>query len=577
MDRRAFIGAAASLAATKSALAYWTTPSVFTTQLDKIAQTTFDVVVYGGTVAGINAAYAAAVSGAASVALIEPTGQLGGMTGPGGLTCPIDLLSTGCPFLAGTFWQEYQVIAGLAGVANSPGGPSTWPMGGPASGTSSDPTFCGSFSHRPAPVFAMQGLRLFAYLNSKVSVFLNAPIATTGGTVDAAAVLDGTGKILSLATAAGICKGKVFIDASYEGDLLRSVASQGWAAYAVGRESSAAYSETDAGRSLGTATSISGVSFTSGGKPRARLQFDPGGSAGAADSHVQPMNFRVPISTIAQGGVAFTKPAGYVSTEYDLFGDIATQSSYTAITDCVGTDFMKGGVSSLLGTNDGGGGLPFIMFFNGDAYPDAAPTQRATIIANVKTWYQGLFYALANHTSFPAAVRASAATYGYDPVQFQANGNWPWQMYVREGRRMVGKKVMTQADIANSNTAAHSIGYGTYNLDIHACAAYASADGTTYTLDGTSSPFPAAGANFQIPMEALVPNTGQCPNLVVPVCMSATHIAWGAIRLEPVFGVMGDAAGCMAYRVSSGNDANVQNITYASLTPLLTTLGAKYS
>lgn len=559
-----------------SVLGFWYAPNDYLTMLNKPAGTTYDVVVYGGTVAGINAAYTAGLQGA-KVALLEPTNFVGGMTGPGGLL-NIDQLITYGNLIGGTWWQEYQTMACLAGQAYA----GSWPTTTAPSNSSSNPTYTSVNSHRPTPLIAMQVMKYFAHLSPNVDVFYNCAIATTAGSVYPAVTMNPTTKMItSLATSLGVFKGKVFIDASYEGDVLAAVANQyGLATYVIGRESSSQYSEALAGRQLGTATTVSGVSFTSNSLPRGTLKFDPGGSTGQADSHVQPINFRIPycpISGANGGGVAFAQPAGYDATQYQVYGDIATSAGSTTLSNCIAQDFLFGSPQATKLSNDAGGGLPFIMHFNGDAYPDATPTQRATQIAAIKTWYQGLLYACANDSHFPSAVRADAATWGY-ANQFSSNGGMPYQPYIREGRRMVGKLVMTQSDCLTNTTKTNSICWTSYGMDIHVCAAYASSDGTTYTTDGGTADNGATYGGFQIDMNALVPQAGQCKNLIVPVCMSASHIAWGAIRFEPTFAAMGDAAGLMAYRVSSGADTDVQSITYTGgLTTLLTSINAKYT
>lgn len=573
MLRRELFKTASSFAAGRSLYGLWTLPNDIGLKQAKIAQTTYDVVVYGGTVAGINAAYVAGLQGM-NVALLEPTNYLGGITGPGALVNIDQLLEYG-NLIGGTWWQEYQWMASLAGQAYNP----SWPTTTAPSNSSSDATYTSVNSHRPTPLIAMKVLKYFAYLSSKVDVFYNCALGTFGGSVYPAVTMNPTTKkITSLSTTQGIVRGLVFIDASYEGDVLAAVAKQyGLASYTIGRESSAAYGESHAGRQMGSDLTVSGVSFTSGGLPRSRFSFDPGGSTGDGDAKVQPINYRVPYCLASNGGVAWTQPAGYDATQYTVYGDIATSAGYTTLSQCIAQDFLFGGTASTKLSNDGGGSIPFIMYANGDEWPDATPTVRASIVANIKQWYQGLFYAIANDTSFPSAVRTNAQTFGYDPYQFQNNGYMPYQAYIREGRRMVGSHVIIESETLNGATVTNPIGYGTYNFDIHAIRAYTSANGSTINLDGSFNIQSDTYGNCQIPMEALIPAAGQCKNLIVPVCISATHCAWAALRLEPQFAIMGDAAGLMAYRVAAGLDSDVQSITYASLATLLTSINAKYS
>ncbi len=355
----------------------------------------------------------------------------------------------------------------------------------------------------------------------------------------------------------------MFIDASYEGDVLAAVANNnGGATYTYGRESSATYSEDHAGVRLSGTNTISGATlplypFINNPAPNA--------SAGDADKAVQGYNYRPCIQTIANGGIAFPQPAGYSASLFQLVGQVATANNYTSFTNILGLGAIEGNKYCL---NDGTSWGT--MTNQNVGYPDGTPTQRAAIIAAHKAWYQGILYYMAHDPGVPAGLNTDAALYGLPPDEFPDNGNWPYQMYVREARRMVGSYVMTQTDIINGTTQTHSVGWCNYALDTHACGAYATG-ATTWVSDGLyfdTSQY----AKAEMPMECLIPQAGQCPNLIVPVCLSASHVAWGPIRMEATLANMGEAAGLMAYRVAKGLDPDVQHITYSSLQTLMTAI-----
>lgn len=597
MLRRSFLlGAIGSLAASGVAKAgFWTFPT------GPNLNTTFDLVVYGGTIAGINAAYTAASNGL-HVCLCEPTPYLGGMSGAGGLA-NIDIWQTNTT--DGIFWQEFQQMAVAEGTQTTGNG-GTWPASNPASTNAASIGFLnttapGQLTPQPKTVASVLNRIAYGNLNPPgfggITVLLNSGLQTSAGVVWPAVQMSSgaaNASISSIFTTYGPIKGTVFIDASYEGDVMAAVArNTGGTSYAVGRESTAAYSEAHAGVSPGAPTAFSGSPslVDGGGNPLFPLIANPGFTTGAADGNVQNMCVRATIITIANGGVAFTQPAGYSNANYTLVGSVLTAGSKTLITDAVTLNTLMGNKYCM---NDVSGGLPFTMVNKCKGYGDGTPTQRAAIVAAVNAYYKGLLWYLQTDSGVPSAVRTNTALYGLCRDEFTQNSGWPYQVYVREGRRMVNAscdigaggvnvqgavgaaQVMTEAGITNGSTATHSIGMTNYVMDCHTPMAYVS-DSTHYVLDGALFITTGFGANCQIPMECIIPASGGCPNLIVPVCCGATHVAWTSMRVEPTLAIMGEAAGLMAYRVAKGGDANVQSINYGALTTLLTAIGAKLS
>lgn len=551
----------------------------------------FDVVIYGGTIAGINAAYTAALSGC-KVALLEPTAHLGGMLGAGGLVWhDVQTRDVG-----GTSWHIWKAIAAAEGydpvtAGTATGTPILWP--GPlgqikVSSVSTNQGYM-DISNIPGQI-TCQPKTAAAVLNQLASgslvglrpvpagslnVFKNAALVPQGaqGTVYPSVLFSGSGQsaaISGLVTTAGVFTGSVFIDASYEGDVMAGVAQvSGGAQYTWGREGGSNESPTlqgfqpDAGNN-----SFHGFN----GNHFPAMVLSPVPVTGSGDQRVMACGFRASIQPIANGGVAFPKPTGYDSSAYQQLQAIAVSGPYTTLTQAVTLNQVAGGKYCM---NDG----PDIFTMAGQCYgyPDGTPAQRAAIIAAHKLWYQGLLYFCANDIVGVNTFKTNAATYGLSSDEFVDNGNWPYQMYVREGRRLIGVYQMKYSDCANSSTAAtgHSVAKGSYVEDSHSHTLYVNPnDSTKYVVEGKVASNTSFGKSVQIPMESLIPVS--CPNLIVPVCHSTTHLAWTCLRTEFLFGANGDAAGFMAARVAKYGDPNVQSINYTALTNMLTGIGCSF-
>jgi hypothetical protein len=183
------------------------------------------------------------------------------------------------------------------------------------------------------------------------------------------------------------------------------------------------------------------------------------------------------------------------------------------------------------------------------------------MIAEHIRYTQGLLWTLANHPRVPAKIRDKVREWGLAKDEFADNSNWPYQLYIREARRMIGEYVMTEADIQGRRVSEDSVGLGSYGMDSHNCQRYVDADGHARNEgDVQVHGSPPYGISYQ----SLVPKSSQCTNLLVPVCMSATHTAYGSIRMEPVFMVLGEASGAAAAQAID-ESADVQKISYPRL------------
>jgi hypothetical protein len=195
------------------------------------------------------------------------------------------------------------------------------------------------------------------------------------------------------------------------------------------------------------------------------------------------------------------------------------------------------------------------------AYPDASYEERDTIVAAHISYQQGLLWTLANHPRVPEKVREQFQRLGLAKDEFVENENWPTQLYVREARRMVGAYVMTEHNCRGKKVAENSVGMGAYGMDSHNCQRYVTPEGHVQNEGdvqvGGFKPYP-------ISYQAITPKEGECENLLVPVCLSSSHIAYGSIRMEPVFMILGQSAATAAALAIEG-DVPVQRVDYARL------------
>jgi len=347
--------------------------------------------------------------------------------------------------------------------------------------------------------------------------------------------------------------GRVFVDASYEGDLMDR-AGVDWT---VGRESNSAFGETYNGVRLSIEKQHTlfvspyrkeGVA-SSGLLPGVVGSVGPNGSA---DPSIQAYNFRMCL-TRSPDRIPFPKPADYDPIDYELLRRM-----------------VKGGYSGdFFNAYEVGGGKvdanasgPFSTDYIGanHAYPTAGRGERAAIIAEHARFQQGLMWFLANDPGIPYWLRERTGQWGLAPDEFRETGGWPPQLYIREARRMRSAYIMTEHDCFGSAKAADSIGLASYFMDLHSCQRVAHLDGVVNEGSVTVTvPRP-----FPISYRSIVPVAARCTNLLVPVCLSATHTAYGPIRMEPVFMILAQSAATAAVMAVDA-DIDVQKVDYTSL------------
>lgn len=350
------------------------------------------------------------------------------------------------------------------------------------------------------------------------------------------------GKIISFKTLSGkTFKASVFIDATYEGDLMAAAGIK----YTVGREDNDLYGEKWNGVQKnvfhhGHHFKAKVDPYKVPGDPSSgllpRISSDTPEENGTGDNKIQAYCYRLCLTKIAENRVPVSKPEGYDSTQYELLGRVALTgwneyfSKYDPIPNFK-TDVNNHGPFS----SDNIG-------MNYD-YPDASYQRRKEILKEHELYQKGLLYFLATDKRIPDNIRKEMNEWGLARDEFQDNGNWPYNIYVRESRRMIGEYVMTENDVLGTRDVPHSIGMGSYTMDSHNIQRYVTAEGFVQNEGdiGVSAKKP-----YRIDMGSIMPKKEECLNLLVPVCVSSSHIAFGSIRMEPVFMILGQSAGTMA-------------------------------
>lgn len=484
----------------------------------------YDIVVYGGNSGGVMAAVQAARMGK-TVALIEPSQHLGGMTSGG-----LGLVDVGNPQTIGGLGREYFHL-----VWQHYRDDANWTL---------EKKHSIPEQHEPLPasdqtmwiVEPAVAERLFDRLVAEAKV-----VVVRGERLNRKSGVKKTEqKIVSIVMESGRAfTAKMFIDATYEGDLMAAAG----VSYVVGREANARYNETINGiRPLpkpgrfpdGIDPYVVKGDPTSGLLPR--VHADWGGMPGNADRGVQAYNYRMCLTAHPANRVPIDKPEGYDEKAYEIL--------FRFIEAGMKDRFMKPDPLPNLKTDTNNNGYISTDFvgMNWD-YAEADYATRERIAKAHQLWQRGLLWTLQNHPRIPLAIRQEYAPWGLAKDEFSDNGHWPYQLYIREARRMVGDCVITENTAMGKDTATDPVGLGSYHMDSHAIKLFVAPNGFVSSEGGM---FVAIPGPFGISYRAIVPKRGECENLLVPVCSSATHAAYGTLRMEPVFMVLGQSAATAA-------------------------------
>jgi len=350
------------------------------------------------------------------------------------------------------------------------------------------------------------------------------------------------GVIQSIITLSGLSfHGEVFIDATYEGDLMALAG----VSYTVGREANALYDEEWNGVQTGVLhhghhfkSDISPYvvpgDASSGVLPRISTE-DPG-VFGERDHRVQAYCFRMCLTDHPDNRVAITRPPDYDSTQYELLRRVFASGWREVFGKFDPIPNHKTDVNNHGPFSTDNIGMSY-------DYPEASYEKRREIIMEHASYQKGLLWFLSSDPAVPTNIRESMSQWGYSLDEFTDNNHWPHQIYVREARRMVGDYVMTENEVLGKVPVDQPVGMGSYTMDSHNVQRYIKEDGYVQN-EGDIGVHP--GDPYQIDMRSLMPSQKECTNLLVPVCLSCSHIAFGSIRMEPVFMILGQSAATLA-------------------------------
>ncbi len=402
-------------------------------------------------------------------------------------------------------------------------------------------------------------------------------------------------RVLSVSMETGeTVRAGMFVDATYEGDLFAAAN----VSYRVGREPAGVYEESLGGQwqkvswkdvyqfcRLPLSPYVDPRNPASGLLPE--ISTEPHGKPGEGDFKVQAYNFRIFLTDKA-GKIPFPKPGGYDPGRYALLArflhadpGIEWMLNYTTRSMTDGPVQVRKGDSNNAGSfsSDYVGGnyrWPDGTYKPG-SFTQLPPARRGLpaplselyelrerIFQDHVNYQQGLMHFLANDPRVPEELRDRVNRFGLDPQEFQETGYWPHQLYVREGRRMVSEYVVTQADCESRRKVDDSVGLASYAMDSHFCQrVVVEEDGVTTVRNegGFGHGFPRP---YPVSYRAIVPKMQECSNLLVPVCLSSSHVAYGSIRMEPVFMILGQSAGTVA-ALALDEGIAVQELDYKRL------------
>jgi len=352
--------------------------------------------------------------------------------------------------------------------------------------------------------------------------------------------------------------GKMFIDASYEGDLM----AKAGVSYTLGREASSQYGENLNGLQvrLATQNQLPGGIDPYVTKGDAGSGLLPGVNPptteadGAGDRRIQAYCYRMCLTNDPENRVAITKPDDYREENYELL--------FRAIEAGGKGPFLKMDPvpNHKTDTNNSGGISTDYIGMNYD-YPEADYSTRKKIAEAHKAWQLGLLWTLQHSERVPAKIRAYYSKWGLADDEFADNGHWPYDLYIRESRRMVGDYVLTEAVLTQGLPVERPVGIGSYTMDSHNVQRLVGADGMVHNEGDVQKPVKGP---YQIDYGVLLPKRAECDNLLVPFCISGTHIAFGSVRMEPVFMILSESAASAA-GIALDDKVAVQDVRYEKL------------
>ena len=499
----------------------------------------YDIVIYGGTSAGVTAAVQAKRMGK-TVVIVCPDKHLGGLTS-GGLTWTDSGRKEAVGGISREFYQRMKKHYDKSDA---------WVYQKPEEYSRYRPEDDAMWVFEPH--VAEQGFEELV-AEYKIPVYRNEWLKRKGS------VKKNGSRIISITMLNGkTYRGKMFIDATYEGDLMAAAG----VSYHVGREGNDVYGETLNGVQTRNATKHQFEKpvdpYIKPGHPDSGLlplihSGNPG-KEGEGDSRIQAYNFRMCLTKVTENRLPFPKPDNYDPIQYELLARYLDKG-WRAI-------FVKfdPAPNRKTDTNNHGAFSTDNIGMNYD-YPEATYKRRQEIIKEHEDYQKGLMWFLAYDPRVPVDVREKTSQWGLAKDEFKDNGNWPHQIYVRESRRMIGDFVTTELHLRRIKPTPKPIGMGSYNMDSHNVQRYVDDNGHARN-EGDIQVNP--GGPYPISYDVIVPKASECTNLLVPVCVSSSHIAYGSIRMEPVFMILGQSAATAAV-LAIDDSIDVQDVDYSKL------------
>lgn len=487
-------------------------------EIYQVPPKSYDLVVYGGTPGGVTSAVSAAREGL-SVLLVVNGGHIGGMTSGG-----LGYVDVGKSFtiggLANNFFERNAEYHGGRGV-----------------------------NYRVTPSGA-EKIFLDMLADSNIDIVLNSRLS------EKTPIKKSNGRIKSIMLESGqVIEGKYFIDTSYEGDLMAATGIS----YIVGRESKDTYNEPGAGKQdLYTFSPLN--PYDDDGELFPDIYYGKAGIIGAGDNKTQAYNFRLCLTQDLNNFVPIGKPTYYNSKRYELLLQTIQRSTKERnLSTIVSIATLPEGKTDF---NNNGMFSTDLINSSWD-YVESNYKQRELIWEDHKNYVQGLMYFLGNDSRVPKSLRDEVLTWGLSKDEFKDTGYWPHQLYIREGRRMIGEYIMTQFDAWDNAKKENTVGMGSYMIDSHYVRKFVDEEDGILKMEGLTGHQPVRP--YEIPYTSITPKKVQCENLLVPVCMSASHVMYGSLRMEPVYMILGESAGTAIAQAFNNNLQAVQNIDIIQL------------
>ena len=505
----------------RSRILAWAACAILAAGCSSTVYVTRDVCIYGGTSAGVVAAVQASRMGR-TVALVEPGKHLGGLTA-GGLGAT-DIGNKDA--IGGISREFYRRLGKYYGKDEA------WTFEPHVA----EQTFQAMLGETGVSIFTEERIVSVDRLGSTLTM------------VETKSTRESSGWLTRQRT---IFRARVFIDATYEGDLMAMTG----VSYTVGREPNAKYNETLNGIRPETPYHQFQVAvdpYVRPGDPGSGLlpliQEGDGGPPGEGDQRIQAYNFRLCLTGDKENQRPIEPPEDYFPARYELLARYLEALSSSGKTPKLGEFLSITEVPNGKTDINNSGAFSTDYIGCNHAYPEADPDERDRIQKEHEDYIRGFLHFLATSPRVPGSLQEEMRSWALAKDEFVDTQGWPHQLYVREARRMVSDHVMTEHSCRGTEKIDDPVGMGAYNMDSHNCQRIVKGGRVQNEGDVQARSVP-----YSISYRSIRPKVEDCTNLLVPVCLSASHIAYGSIRMEPVFMILGQSAAtaaCLA--ISSG-------------------------